>query len=83
MQHADKEILQAMQTDNRRAFELMYRHYYADLCVYALRFMNDDDDASELVQKTMVCLWENQENIPKAEYTGRFLFRCVHNACIN
>ena len=61
----------------------MYEHYFADLCVYALRFFDNRDDAKDLVQQTMISLWEQQDTLQKIEYIRTYLFHCVHNASIN
>lgn len=83
MQQADLDIKQALQTNMRKAFELLYEHYFADLCVYALRFFDNADDAQDLVQQTLIKLWEQNEKLQTTEFIRTYVFRCVHNAGLN
>lgn len=83
MQQIDQDIKTALQTNVNYAFELLYEHYFVDLCVYALRFFDNRDDAQDLVQQTMICLWERHDKLQKAEYIRTYIFHCVHNASLN
>jgi len=83
MQQADQDIKKALQANVHQAFELLYEHYFADLCVYALRFFDNRDDAQDLVQQTMIRLWEQHDKLQKTEYIRTYLFHCVHNASLN
>lgn len=83
MQQADLAIKHALQTNMHKAFELLYEHYFADLCVYALRFFDNADDAQDLVQQTLIKLWEQNEKLQNTEYIRTYVFRCVHNAGLN
>jgi len=77
------DIKQVLNKNQSKAFELIYDHYFADLCLYALRFFNDADEAQDLVQQTIIRLWEQQDKLQKTEYLRTYIFHCVHNACLN
>lgn len=83
MQQADIAIKKALKTDVHKAFEMLYEHYFADLCVYALRFFDHADDAQDLVQQTLIRLWEQSEKLQNAEYLRTYIYRSVHNAGLN
>ena len=76
-------ILKLLSTNESKAFELIYEHYYADLCVYALRFFNSTEEAKDIVQQTIIKIWEQKEKLQKTEYLKTYIFKCVHNACLN
>ena len=83
MKSIDSEILKYLQTDQRKGFELIYRHYYGALCLHAARFFDDKDDAEDVVQKTLVKLWGKCDDLRNVVAIKTYLFRCVHNACVN
>ena len=83
MLQVDKNIKEALQKNVHQAFELLYEHYFADLCVYALRFFDNRDDAQDLVQQTMIRLWEQHDKLQKVEYIRTYLFHSVHFASLN
>ena len=83
LQKIEKDIKQALKSNSSKAFELIYINYFADLCVYALRFLNDSDDAQDIVQQTLIQLWEKNEKLQNTEYLRTYIFHCVHNACLN
>ena len=83
MQKVEIHIKQALSSNVPQAFELIYKHYFADLCVYALRFFDNKDDAQDLVQQTIIKLWEQQDKLQNAEYLHTYLYRCVHHAGLN
>lgn len=79
----DIEIKQLLQHDAHRAFELIYRNYYQQLCVRAIGFLNDVDEAQEEVQKTLVRLWDKRDELKEVDAICTYLFRSVQNACLN
>lgn len=83
MQKVEQHIKQALQSNISKAFELIYINYFADLCVYALRFINNTDDAQDIVQQTLIQLWEKNEKLQNSEYLRTYIYHCVHNACLN
>ena len=79
----DKNIAELLKTDSHRAFELIYKTYYNKLCLYASLFFNDKDEVQEIVQKILVKLWDKRDELKNIESICTYLFRSVHNACLN
>jgi len=80
---ADTQIREALKCNVSKGFELIYEHYFDDLCLYANRFYDNLDDAQDLVQKTMIHLWGQYEKLITIEHLKSYLFRCVHYAGLN
>lgn len=79
----DKELYVRIAKGDKQAFALVYNEYYKPLCYYAFRFFKDESEAEDIVQKTMVKLWEQRRKITEINSISSFLYRTVHNNCIN
>lgn len=66
-----------------QVFAEIYRKYYGDLCMYAMRFISDEDEAEEIVQEIIYKLWEQKEQLHTIQSLKSYLFRSVHNRCLN
>ena len=65
------------------AFELLFRKYYVRLCGFANKFLNDPEEAREIVQDVFLGLWEAREDIRPEDSLNSYLFRITQNKCIN
>ena len=68
---------------NRKAdFDALYVSIYKPLCAYATRYVSVDE-AEEIVQDTMLWLWDNWDTIAPEKSVKALLFRIVHNKALN
>lgn len=67
---------------SQKAYELLYKQLYRNLCNYAYNIIPDKDVAEDIVQSTLVALWENHQQCNEIEYLKSYLYRCVYNACM-
>ena len=81
-QHINHEILLGLKAGNERAFDAVYKHYYGRLCVFASQYVTAVD-SEEIVQDTMMWLWENRETIANESSLKSLLFTIVKNKCLN
>jgi RNA polymerase sigma-70 factor, ECF subfamily len=65
--------------NNLQAFEKLFREYYAPLCRYAYRFVNDMDTAEEIVQDFFYHYWKDRKKIRIRLSVKSYLFRSVKN----
>ena len=79
----EKELIDLIKKGNHKAFELVFKSYYSRLCTYAFHYTQQLEIAEDLVKDTFVLLWEKQESIEIKSSLSGYLFRSVHNACIN
>ena len=63
-------------------FDTLYLDYYRGLCAYASRYVSTDE-AEEIVQDTMLWLWDNWDTIVPEKSVKALLFRIVHNKAVN
>jgi RNA polymerase sigma-70 factor (family 1) len=65
------------------AFEQAFRQYFPGLCAYAHRFVPDIETAEEVVQEVFTQLWEKRAGLELKSSLKSYLFRSVHNRCLN
>ena len=83
IQIPDSDILLAIRQGNERVYETVFRKYYQALCNYACGILKDMDDAEEVVQSIFLKLWEQREGIEINVSLKSYLYRAVHNTCLN
>ena len=65
------------------SFEAIFRTYFPGLRNYAMRFAKNGEEAEEIVQEVFVQLWEKRDSIQLNTSIKSYLFRAVHNRCLN
>ncbi|HUX58735.1 MAG TPA: RNA polymerase sigma-70 factor [Bacteroidales bacterium] len=65
------------------AFEILFHRYFIRLCSFANKFLNDPDQAQEIVQESFVKIWENRKDIDPEDSLKSYLFQIVKNLSLN
>ncbi len=68
---------------NKKAYEVFFKENYSALCRFAYTFLNDADDAEEVVQSTFVKLWKDKEKVNITSSLKSYLYSSVRNSCLN
>lgn len=80
----DKRInIEGYSTDNQAAFEHFFHTYYEQLHRYAFTIVKNNEEAEDIVQAVFAKLWEKWEDIDMQESTRAYLYKWVHNRCLN
>lgn len=83
MQDPDPILVARLRNKDKRAFELVFNEYFALLKSYALRFMEDMEEAEEVIQEVFVKFWEKCDSLAPDSSIKSYLYRSVHNTCLN
>jgi RNA polymerase sigma-70 factor (family 1) len=83
IQIPDSDILLAIRQGNERVFETVFKKHYQTLCNYACGILKDMDDAEEVVQSIFLKFWEQRAEIEINVSLKSYLYRAVHNTCLN
>ena len=81
MQSSAEEIIR-LRSGDESAFESVYKQYFSRLCAFARQFIQADE-CEEIVQDTMMWLWENRESLIPDMQLKSLLFTIVKNKCLN
>jgi len=76
-------LAQRIYLGDPEAFELLFRKYYIRLCGFANKFLNNHNEAEDIVQEVFTTLWENRELIDSNNSLKAYIFRITQNLSIN
>jgi RNA polymerase sigma-70 factor, ECF subfamily len=79
----ENQLLGTLKAGDITAFEMLFRTYYQPLCNYAYTFVQDKDEAEEIVQSTFLSVWEKKETLEIRTGVKPYLYAMVRNACLN
>ena len=83
MNYSEKELIEKLMVDDLEAFRIIFEMNYKPLVKYARRFVIDIDTAEDITQQTFLYIWEKRRAVNIGQSLKSYLFRAVHNACIN
>lgn len=83
MELLDRNIVDALRQGDEQVFETIFRTYYERLCNYANTILNDMDEAEEMVQGAFLTVWEKHDTLEIHTSVKSYLYRAVHNSCLN
>ena len=72
-----------LKAGNHNAYEVLFLQWYAPLCDYAYGIVCNADESEDIVQKMFCKLWDQREIINIHTSVKSYLYRIVHNDCIN
>ena len=78
-----EQLIITLKAGDLTAFEMLFRTYYQPLCKYAFTFVQDRDEAEEIVQSTFLNIWEKRESLSIHTGIKPYLYAMVRNACLN
>ena len=78
----DMALLSSLRKGEQQAFDSLFRKYYPMLCAYARRFV-ELEDAEEIVQDSLLWIWENRETLVIESSLSSYLFKMVYRRALN
>lgn len=75
-------LFRAVSDGDKTAFEKLYKLYFPRLYSFALKIINDNELAKDVVQNVFIKIWETHSSF-KQEEPEAFLYKMVRNASLN
>jgi len=76
-----QNITKQIRGGNLKEFERIFKEFYPQLCLYALRFVKTKDLSEEIVQNLFCQIWENRKELNIHTSIKAYLYRSTyHNA---
>jgi RNA polymerase sigma-70 factor (ECF subfamily) len=72
-----------LKSGNTKVFEALFKQWYEPLCRYAHSMLHDEEEAEDIAQKTFCKLWDTREKLEIHTSIKSYLYKMVHNACLN
>jgi RNA polymerase sigma-70 factor (ECF subfamily) len=82
-EYSDNYLYTKIKEDDKSAFEVIFLRYYSSLCTYACTILSNKDASEEVVQDLFVKIWENRKDTEITTSLKSYLYRTIHNQCIN
>ncbi|MBA2611974.1 MAG: RNA polymerase sigma-70 factor [Bacteroidetes bacterium] len=83
MQLNEQQYWQLISEGDKNVFENVFRTYYQPLCNYACSVIKDIDESEEVVQNLFYNICAKRETIQVTGSLKSYLYRAVHNDCLN
>ncbi len=80
---SDKAVISGLRFGDKKVYEQLFLDHYKNLVLYAKKFVMETETARDLVQDVFVYLWDKRQKLTIDKSLSSYLFRAVHNACIN
>ncbi|MBQ3828215.1 MAG: RNA polymerase sigma-70 factor [Prevotella sp.] len=81
-----KEKIERQLYDNNTLSKIgpLYKTYYRQLYLYALTFLDDDDEAKDVVNDAFVKIWTDwQKGVCREDTLLGYLYRIIRNLCLD
>ena len=79
----NKSIVNALRMGDEKVFNAVYRYYFRRLCAFCSQYVNEQEEIEEIVQDTMMWLWENRTALMPELTLKTLLFTIVKNKSLN
>lgn len=79
----DSLVIHGLRQGRESAFESLFREFYTGLCVYAKKYVYDQETAEEIVQQLFCKLWEKRETLEIKGSVKSYLFNATRNNCLS
>jgi len=83
VQDTEQQIIEGIRQGNEACFQQVFDTYYEKLCDFAFTILRDMDEAEDAVQSMFLKVWEKREGLMITHTLKSYLYRSIHNACIN
>ena len=67
--------------DDEQAFKELFLEFYPAMCVFAMRYITEEETVRDIVQDIFFNIWKNRKNIDITTSFRNFLITSVRNSC--
>lgn len=76
---SDTVLIDKIKRGDIDSFEIIFKHYYKRLCIFAEDFVKEKSMAEEIVSEVFYKIWENREELNITRSLQAYLFASVQN----
>ncbi len=80
---SDGELVRAVRAGRLGAFEMLVKRYQRRATMVAYRFLNNSDEAMEIVQEGFLKAYDKLDSLSRPERFGSWFLRIVANTALN
>jgi len=82
-EETDVEFMEAFRKGEERAYDRLFREYYAPLCFFAFRMLHDENLAEDIVQECFINLWNRRKGLNHIQSIRSYLYTAVRYRCVD
>ena len=75
--------IEELKSGKHIVYEQLFTTFYTPLCNYAFSILKDSEEAEDIVQKAFCLLWDKRAVIEIKTSVKSYLYRMIHNECLN
>lgn len=81
--YSDDELINLLKVGDRVAYEKIYQRYWLKLYRHALKMLQNEEEAKDVVQDVFVMLWSKQNELNSITSLSSYLYASVRNKILN
>lgn len=78
-----QDIVSNIKQGDLHAFKEFFDDYYIMLCVFADRYLKDDEQCKDVAQEALAGYWERREDFDDIFKVKGYLYTVTRNRCLN
>lgn len=75
----EASLINDLKSGHQPSFSIIYKRYYNKLCRYVYSMSNNNGIAEDIVQQTLLDLWEKRDKLVIRSSLNAYLYRCARN----
>lgn len=79
----EKDLITQLKSNDREAYNKLFLSYYMELYYLALKYIDDSEEAKDLVQSTFIKIWEKRSALKAYQDIKPYLFTILKNKCLD
>lgn len=79
----DNLLVSELNKGNEKAYDELFHMFFGRLCVFAMKFVKDQESAEEVVEDAMVVLWEKRDKFENLAALKSYLYTTVRNGSLD
>lgn len=76
-------LIEDIKRGDRTAFRELFEDYYPVLCVFALKYLRDEEQCKDIAQETLLTYWQNRADFEDIFKVKGYLYMVARNRCLN
>ncbi len=78
-----EDLIEKLRLGDEMAFHALFNEFYASLCLFAKKYIDDQDAAEDIVQEAFVKYWDKRADFDNSYKLKSYLYLIVRNSCLN
>lgn len=77
------DLIEDIKGGNKAAFRELFEDYYPVLCVFAMRYLHDEEQSKDIAQETLLTYWQKRADFEDILKVKGYLYMVARNRCLN